>query len=144
MAPGQATQRQIGHRQARAAPALVDNPLYNQNHGEAGGNPKKIEVAINIKESAVTSLAMRGMLSETQAHAAARFEGAWRKSASFGLRPQRYGPGIDVGRWPGEPGAAALTAAAELRKVEALVGQRGLPLADRHHRPWLCPRRDFE
>ena len=65
------------NRKAQLADAEVDNPYFLTAHAESTGNPRRIRAFINVRCSAVVSLANRGFLKDHQMRAASRFGEAW-------------------------------------------------------------------
>ncbi|AMC13335.1 hypothetical protein RL73_02610 [Liberibacter crescens] len=55
----------------------VENPLYLSSHGESVTNPRHIMAHVNVGESAITTLAVRGHIDACQARAAVRFRALW-------------------------------------------------------------------
>jgi hypothetical protein len=117
-----------GHRQAEIGVAVVPNPFFASAHEVDFSNPTHITVAVNVKESAITSLANRGYVEPHQVAAATRFrrhfevlQGGRSSSAGFQER-------VDGGGFRGGFGQRQMEAGAELRKARQLLGQRGFVL----------------
>lgn len=55
----------------------VPNPYYSRAHLTDATNPRTIPAVINIRESAITTMAARGVLDAAQVAAATRFRGLW-------------------------------------------------------------------
>jgi hypothetical protein len=62
----------------------VDNPFYSKAHDGEGTNPVKIKAQINIKESAIATLAARKHINEAQVAAATRFRSLWESMGGAG------------------------------------------------------------
>ena len=54
------------NRKTVLADAEVDNPYFSAAHAETAGNPRRIRAFVNIRCSAVISLANRGFLKDTR------------------------------------------------------------------------------
>ncbi|PAQ01118.1 MAG: hypothetical protein E5Y88_16080 [Mesorhizobium sp.] len=78
--------------QARLRPAPVPNPFYSPAHREDASNPRTIAAAVNVRESAITTLAVRGALDAAQVAAAERFRALWEAMGGAGVSS------IDPGR----------------------------------------------
>lgn len=52
---------------------VVDNPYFSRAHAGGHGNPVKIEALVNIRESAIGTMAAKGHISPHQLQAALRF-----------------------------------------------------------------------
>lgn len=58
---------------ARLRPTLVENPYFSRAHPADSKNPRSIPAMVNVRESAITTLASRGVLDAAQVAAADRF-----------------------------------------------------------------------
>ncbi|WP_083222517.1 hypothetical protein [Ensifer sp. LC163] len=67
----------IGSAQAHAELKQVDNPLHNAAHDGETWNPKKILVAVNVKESALVVLEQRRLINDAQVKAGEKFRRIW-------------------------------------------------------------------
>ena len=101
----------------------VDNPYHSKDHPEDATNPKRIAVTINLKESAVVSLAVRGRLEPHQIAAAECFRRSF--EVACGLR---QGPSLAerVSHANGPRAYAATLAQAnqDMTRSRLLLGQR--------------------
>ena len=92
----------VGHLQAEPAPAVADNPYFSPIHAETSSNIRRIIVTVNLKESAISSLAARGVLEAHQA-AACRFEKLWVVFVGSSLRKSQVRAKLSPtfqSRWP--------------------------------------------
>jgi hypothetical protein len=120
-----------GHRQARPALTIVDNPYYSADHPESRDNPRQVEAVVNLREWSVASLAAHGVLDADQVAAAFRFRNAWEtvkgaRQASFG-----FSEWIDAGCRPPGLSERRLAAAGHLRQSRRLLGAHGYHLVSR-------------
>ena len=111
----------VGHLQAEPAPAVADNPSFPI-HAETSSNIRRITVTVNLKESAISSLAARGVLEAHQA-AACRFEKLWVVFVGSSLRSPKFEPS-SLRPFSRDGLSQQQAAASELRAVRALVGIR--------------------
>ncbi len=70
---------------------LVDNPYYSRAHCEDPTNPRTIPAVMNIRESALTTMAARGVLNAAQVAAAPRFRALWESMGGMGASAIDYG-----------------------------------------------------
>jgi hypothetical protein len=107
----------------------VENPNWRPYlHGEKG-IPRRIMVEVNTRESAIATLAQKGLLDPAQVAAADRFRALWEKLG--GRRPHA----IDYGRERVDGGGlrdpieiAQLDAGRELKRCRLLLGEYGYNL----------------
>ncbi|MER9222995.1 hypothetical protein NKI48_29700 [Mesorhizobium sp. M0644] len=115
--------------QARLRAVSVPNPFYSRAHPADGSNPRTIPAIVNVRESAVTTLAARGQLDAAQVAAADRFRALWEALAGRGLSsidPARVV--VDGGKMPDGMSQRQFNAGRELRKCRVLLGARGYQL----------------
>jgi hypothetical protein len=74
----------LGSLQAKVEGKLVDNPLHMKAHAGERWNPKKVTVAINVKESALVVLEQRGIIDDAQVKAGERFRGIYESLGGAG------------------------------------------------------------
>jgi hypothetical protein len=74
---GTVTLAAIGHRQAKPVLHEVDNPLHNPAHDGETWNPKRIQSAMNLRESALVTLEQRKLIDPAQVKAGERFRIIW-------------------------------------------------------------------
>lgn len=75
-------------------PVTVPNPYYSRAHPEDATNPSTISAVVNVHESAITTLATRGVLDAAQIAAATKFR------ALFEAMGGKGADAIDYGREP--------------------------------------------
>lgn len=80
----------IGNLKTEIAFAEVENPLYARDHDGARGNVRNITAAINVRESAVTMLAAKGVLNAPQVAAANWFRQRWETMGGAGAGAMDY------------------------------------------------------
>ena len=80
----------IGTLKSQIAIVDVDNPLYAPIHAGAAGNPRKISVAINLRESPVAMMAARGTIDQSQLAAANHFRKLWEALGGSGAGAMDY------------------------------------------------------
>jgi hypothetical protein len=120
-----------GHRQARPALTIVDNPYFSADHPESRDNPRQVEAVVNLRENSTITLAAKGVLDATQVAAAFRFRNAWEpvqgaRQASIG-----FSEWVDAGRLATGLPERRLAAAADLRCSRRLLGAHGYQLVGR-------------
>ena len=105
---------------------LLDNPLHDPFQSENLGNPRIVKVVVNVRESAISSLAARGVLSPHQAAAARRFEKLWLAFVGPRLKSPAYE--LSATQLFSRDGLSEkqAEAASELRIVRSLIGGCGL------------------
>lgn len=103
----------------------VDNPLYSKAHEGASGNPVKIKAQLNIKESAIVTLAVRKHIDEAQLAAANRFRMLFEAMGGAGAGS------FDYSREPVDGGGSRepltdrqIQAGLELKRCRELLGMR--------------------
>lgn len=109
--------------------ALVEkeNPLWSRDHAGDKTNVRFVSLAVNMRESAITALAAKGVIDEAQCAAADRFRRAWEAMGGAGARA------IDYSREPVDGGGAVepislkqLSAGRDLKAAqEALEKEHG-------------------
>ncbi|MGN7878575.1 DUF6456 domain-containing protein [Ensifer sp. 22460] len=106
-------------------PVTVANPYYSRAHPEGVTNPSTISAVINVRESAVTTLATRGVLDAAQVAAADRFRRLFEAMGGKGAGA------IDYGREPVDGGTTRepiterqVSAGKELARCRELLGAR--------------------
>ncbi len=123
----------LGHLKADVVHMRVDNPDFSRDHAENKlGNYRHVVAAVNVRESAVSVLASRGLLSEHQVRAADKFRGLWEKLGGSGAGA------MDYTREPVDGGGARdpisirqMEAGKELARCRQLLGYRGYTLVCR-------------
>lgn len=110
---------------AKLAVVYVDNPYHSKAHEGEETNPVKIKAQINIKESAIATLAARKHINEAQVRAADRFRALWESMGGAGAGS------FDYTREPVDGGGAReplterqIRAGLELKMARAALGNR--------------------
>jgi hypothetical protein len=106
-----------------------DNPDFSRDHEEGKyGNPRRISVVVNVRESAVSTLAARGLLNEAQVEAADKFRRLFERMGGSGARAIDWRKeAVDGGRFPDPIGVAQIDAGKQLAAAyEDLVKQHGV------------------
>lgn len=113
-----------GNMRVDAARRLVDNPLYVAEHH---GNASKIEAFVNVRESAITALAAKGVLSPAQTAAADRYRRLYECMGGKGAGAMDYSRVVvDGGPSPDPIKPIQIEAGRELKAVhEMLVKAHG-------------------
>lgn len=118
-----------GNLKAEVSTREIDNPTFNDAH-EIGrlGNVKRITAFVNVRESAVSVLASKGQVSESQVAAADRFRRLFEAMGGAGARAMDPSKEfVDGGRIPDPISAHQIDAGKELADAYAQVSkQHGL------------------
>lgn len=101
----------------------VENPDWRPARDGEKAFPRIIAAQKNIRESAVETLFARGFLARAQKQAADRFRACWEKAGGTVRSLDHTLDRVDGGR--GDPLAARIVAANELKRCRQLVGHRG-------------------
>ncbi|WFU88756.1 DUF6456 domain-containing protein [Rhizobium sp. CC1099] len=110
---------------ARLRPTLVENPYYSRAHPAGSTNPRTIPVVINIRESAITTLASRSVLDAAQVAAANKFRALWEAMGGKGASAIDYGrEHVDGGKVRDPITERQVNAGKELARCRALLGAR--------------------
>lgn len=116
---------QVAYPHAVIRPMEVENPHYSNAHEGSKGNPRKITAMVNIRESAVGTMAARGLLDAPQIMAADRFRRLFEAAGGAGARA------IDYGREPVDGGGMydpipdrVVDASKELAACVPILGHR--------------------
>ncbi|WP_318030068.1 hypothetical protein [Rhizobium ruizarguesonis] len=64
-------------KKLKLRPVLVENPFHSRAHPADETNPRDVVAMMNVRESAVTTMAARGVLDAAQVAAADRFRRLW-------------------------------------------------------------------
>jgi len=110
---------------AKLQQVYVDNPYYSKSHDGEGSNPVKIKASVNIKESAITTLAARKLIDDSQKEAADKFRRLWEAMGGAGAGS------FDYSREPVDGGGAReplterqIRAGMELKRAQEVLGVR--------------------
>ncbi|PDT19383.1 hypothetical protein [Rhizobium hidalgonense] len=107
------------------ANVYVDNPFHSRAHDAAETNPVKIKAQVNIKESAIATLAARGHINEAQVRAADRFRSLWEAMGGAGAGSFDYSREPVDGGGPREPlTERQIRAGLELKMAREALGNR--------------------
>lgn len=102
----------------------ADNPMWSRSHSGMAGNPRKIIVSENIRESAIGALAARGHLDQAQVMAASRFRKLVEMVGGSGQRGIDYSrERVDGSREYDGLAIRGVEAAKSLARCEALLGK---------------------
>ncbi|MRX37148.1 hypothetical protein [Aminobacter sp. MDW-2] len=101
----------------------VENPDWRPARDGERAFPRLIAAQKNIRESAVETLFARGFLARAQKEAADRFRACWEKAGGTVRSLDHTLDRVDGGR--GDPLAARIAAAHELKRCRQLIGHRG-------------------
>ncbi|MBY5440696.1 hypothetical protein [Rhizobium leguminosarum] len=97
---------------------LVENPYFSRAHPSDATNPRTIPAMMNIRESAITTLAARGVLDAAQVAAVTHFRALWESMGGKGASA------IDGGKARDPITERQVNADKELARCRALLGAR--------------------
>ncbi len=107
----------------------VENPNWSKDHDGAAANPRFIEARVNIKESAVGTLAARKLIDKAQAEAAVRFRRHWEATGGAGAQAIDYSQDkVDGGGAIDPIDIMQMKAARKLAEAERTLGERNYDL----------------
>ncbi|QPB21336.1 hypothetical protein [Rhizobium sp. 007] len=110
---------------ARLRPTLVPNPYFSRAHPADSANPRKIAAVVNIRESAITTLASRGVLDAAQVAAADRVRALFEAMGGKGASAIDYGrEHVDGGKVRDPITERQVNSGKELARCRALLGAR--------------------
>lgn len=110
---------------ARLRPTLVDNPYFSRAHPADSTNPREVPAIINVRESAISTLASRGVLDAAQVAAADRFRALFEAMGGKGASAIDYGrEHVDGGKVRDPITERQANAGKELARCRALLGAR--------------------
>lgn len=116
---------EVGHLKASIRYMERDNPMWSKEHDGAVGNPKKVTVAVNIHESAIGTMAARGLLDEAQVKAGDRLRYLMERAGGAGARAIDYArEPVDGGNGKDPIPDMVIDAAKQLAQVSPLVGRK--------------------
>jgi hypothetical protein len=113
------------NRKAELAETEVDNPFFTADHPESAGNPRKVIVFVNRRESAIIWLANRRHLNAHQVRASVRFEKTWK--IMQGLHGSSFHEHVDIRHTP-SISDDVVDAGRELQQCRDLLGVRSYRL----------------
>lgn len=109
----------------QVATVFVDNPFYSRAHDGEDANPIKIKAQINIRESAIATLAARKHIDEAQVAAATRFRSLWEAMGGAGAGSFDYSREHVDGGGASEPlTERQIRAGMELKRCRETLGVR--------------------
>lgn len=115
----------VGTLKSEVRVQKVPNPLYTRAHSGETWNPVVISAHVNIRESAIATLASRKHINEAQVAAADRFRSLWESIGGAGAGA------FDYSREPVDGGGASeplterqIRAAFELKQIRQILGVR--------------------
>lgn len=105
----------------------VENPDFSRDHVEGkAGNVRIIKAQVNIRESAIATLAQKGGLDDAQVAAADRFRALWERMGGKGTGAIDYTKEpVDGGGHRDPISISQLEAGHELKRCRALLGEYG-------------------
>lgn len=122
----------IGTLKSQIAIVEADNPLYAPIHAGAAGNPRKISVAINLRESPVAMMAAKGHIDQSQLAAANHFRKLWEALGGSGAGA------MDYTREPVDGGGARepitdrqIDAGLKLKQAQMHIGVRAFGIVEK-------------
>jgi len=111
---------------------FVDNPYWRPELDGERTIPRKIEAAVNVRESAIGTLAARKLIDQGQAEAATRFRKHWEATGGAGAQAIDYSRDkVDGGRIVDPIDIGQMQAARRLAEAESVLGERNYELVRR-------------
>jgi len=111
---------------------FVDNPYWRPDLDGEASIPRKIRASVNVRESAVGTLAARKLIDDSQAEAATRFRRHWEATGGAGAQAIDYSRDkVDGGRIADPIDIGQMTAARKLAEAERTLGERNYELVRR-------------
>lgn len=112
------------YRQAEIEVVEIDNPLWTQAHDGDKTNPRKTQAIRNVKESAISIMASRGLLSQDQVRAADKFRSLYETVGGSGAGSFDYSrEPVDGGGGRDPISDRQMVAGLELKRCEGHVGK---------------------
>ncbi|MQV11224.1 DUF6456 domain-containing protein [Sinorhizobium meliloti] len=106
-------------------PTEVPNPYFSRAHAADTSNPRTIPAVVNVRESAVTTMASRGVLDAAQVAAADRFRGLFEAMGGKGAGAIDYSrEHVDGGKSREPITEGQMNAGQELARCRDLLGAR--------------------
>ncbi|MHC2489372.1 hypothetical protein CN200_31680 [Sinorhizobium meliloti] len=110
---------------SKLRPATVANPYFSRAHPPGPTNPRTIPAVVNVRESAVTTMASRGVLDSAQVAAADRFRKLFEAMGGKGAGAIDYGrEHVDGGKRADPLTERQMNAGRELARCRDLLGAR--------------------
>lgn len=111
---------------------FVDNPYWRPELDGERTIPRKISAAVNVRESAIGTLAARKLIDQGQAEAATRFRKHWEATGGAGAQAIDYSRDkVDGGRIVDPIDIGQMQAARRLAEAERVLGERNYELVRR-------------
>jgi len=121
--------RPVTYGKIELQPAFVDNPYWRPDLEGESTVPRKIKAAVNVRESAVGTLAARKLIDESQAEAAVRFRRHWETTGGAGAQAMDYSRDkVDGGKIADPIDIGQMKAARYLAEAERTLGVRNYEL----------------
>ncbi|MGO7508909.1 hypothetical protein ACC677_02595 [Rhizobium ruizarguesonis] len=112
-------------KKLKLRPVLVENPFYSRAHPADATNPRDVVAMMNVRESAITTMAARGVFDAAQVAAATRFRALWESIGGKGAGAINYGKEpVDGGKARDPITEREVNAGKELAKCRELLGVR--------------------
>lgn len=122
----------IGNLQAQVAIVDVDNPMFAPIHAGAPGNPKKITVAVNLREGPIAWMHSKKIISDAQRMAADNFRKLWENCGGTGAKAMDTTKEIVDGGGPREPITdRQIDAGLKLKECRAVIGHRAYSIVEK-------------
>lgn len=108
---------------------FVDNPDWRPDLEGEKGFPRKVKATVNVRESAVGTLAARKLIDQSQAEAAIRFRRHWEATGGVGAQAIDYSRDkVDGGQIADPIDIKQMRAARHLAEAERTLGERNYAL----------------
>lgn len=109
---------------------FVENPDFSRDHAEGkAGNIRIIKAQVNVRESAIATLAARGALDAAQVASADRFRALWERMGGKGVKAIDYSnEPVDGGGYSDPIVSTQLEAGKQLKRCRELLGEYGYNL----------------
>lgn len=121
--------RPVTYGKIELQPAFVDNPYWRPDLEGESTVPRKIRADVNVRESAVGTLAARRLIDEAQAEAAVRFRRHWEAIGGAGAQAMDYARDkVDGGKIADPIDISQMRAAKHLAEAERTLGERNYEL----------------
>lgn len=110
-------------------PAYVDNPDWRPDLEGEKAFPRRVQALVNVRESAVGTLAARKLINDAQAMAAVRFRRHWEATGGAGAQAMDYSRDkVDGGKIADPIDINQMKAARYLAEAERTLGERNYEL----------------
>jgi hypothetical protein len=120
----------IGTLKSRLVEVEVDNPSYSRAHDGKSANPRKTTARLNLLESAIVSMHVKGQIDHVQHKAAERFRALGEKCGAAGARAIDYSQvRVDGGQSSGGISDSMVNAQQQLKDCHSFLSQEVGPHA---------------